>query len=183
MARRRLIDTEQEESTADERRGAAVSDVIGAPRFDMAKADLSPKTGLRRNVRDVKVHNPTRLLTVSVGPTGNAFDGIEQQVKGAIVRLRPVGPSTADDMRWAEETAQKLGALQVVSMPIAAAGATFETPQDEELALEDAEGDVITMRDAMCGRLQSTMVNERCSADEVEQTLALANQMLERAGG
>ena len=164
MARKRLIDVEADPEPVERK----------AP---------PPQTGLRRNVSEVAVRGATRLLTVDVKPMGDCFESVERSVPGAIVRLRPVGPVTADDMRWAEERAEKLGALRIVQMPIAAAGATFETPQDEELAQEDDEGDVLTMRGAMCGRLESAMANAGCDPQEVRDTLDLANQMLERAGG
>jgi hypothetical protein len=160
MARRRLTEAEPEL-------------VKTAPALTRVKAGA---------VTEHAVDGAVRLLTVDVGVSGDAFDGSAQLVAGAMVRLRPRGLCTDDDLRWAEDRARELGALTVSRMPLPdVAPTTFEDgdagePQDDDVP-EQRMGDV------MRAQLERQMMHEGCDAGEMKETIELAQRMLEAAGG
>jgi len=136
-------------------------------------------------VTEHRVDGATRLLTVDVDARGNSFDGREASVNGAMVRLRPVGLCTEDDVQWADDKARKLGALTVSRMPLSdAAPTTFEDAVDDELpAVDDDEVTTTSMRDVLACHLTSAMEREGCSLQEMAETVSLAQHMLDDAGG
>jgi len=160
MARRKLAEAEPEL-------------VEASPALNRVKAGT---------VTEHAVDGATRLLTVDVDARGNSFVDKEAAVKGAMVRLRPHGLCTDDDVRWAEDRARELGALTVSRMPLPdVAPTTFEDGDAEEPPDDDAPE--LRMGDVMRAHLEQQMAHEGCGADEVAETINLAQRMLEAAGG
>ena len=196
MARRKLGEAKIEIDALDEMLGGAAAIVFptGSPTFGKSVSSIQAEPTIRfpalnrseaAAVVEVWVCDATRLLTVDVDVQGNGFAGREQMVQGAMVRLRPVGLCTEDDVQWADDKARKLGALTVIRMPICDAGPiTFEEPGDDDIpTLSDEEVTTSSMRDVLACHLTSAMEREGCSLQETAETISLAQHMLDNAGG
>ena len=159
MARRKLVEVEVPEPSTITRVMAGVRSI---------------------EVLEMEVTGTTRLLTVEVSATKPLPPMADGLLTGTMVRLRPSGLCTADDMDFAERAVRQAGALTVTRMPLAEAGpdadVAGEPVPDEELA-------VLPMIEALDARLRQQMDREGCSDDEREATLSLAHRMLEQAGG
>ncbi|MFA4974901.1 MAG: hypothetical protein WC683_20045 [bacterium] len=171
MARRKLLDVEVARAMLDE--------VIVQ---EAAKEGVSLPALTRVNaVQEVAVLGATRLLTVDVSATHPLIEMGTGTLSGVMVRLRPTGLCTADDMDFAERCVRKAGALTVTRMPLAAVGPDADIPGEDNPP--DEELSVLPMVEALDANLRKQLARERCSDVECEETMKLAHTMLEQAGG
>lgn len=191
MARRRLSGDEARKildgAIQQEARKEGAQFPVGSPTFGLSVSEIQkePKvrmeSALTRVVAEHHVRNPVRLLTVDVDVRGSGFDGLD--VRGAMVRLRPIGMCGTEDVDWAEDKARKLGALTVTRMPLVnCTPVTAEEGPDDQPTAEEPAAER-TMEAVMVEHLERLMGHEGCDEQEKRETINLARQMLGEAGG
>lgn len=125
------------------------------------------------SVTAVQVSGSRRLVTVDVGVD---VPLPKSRMDGAIVRLRPSGLCTADDMVFAEDAVRSLGAAAVVRLPLSRA----DVPEVEGTAVGEGAIDGDSIAEALRTVVRRMMASS--DPEEVEVVVGLADKLLGEVG-
>lgn len=126
-------------------------------------------------VKAVLVNGSRKLLTIGVDCRGKLPD---HNYEGAIVRLNPTGLCTEDDIRWADESVRKKGAVAVLRLPLKPTNSLTGEETVQEMIQPE-----VSIRAVLVSELESSFVRDGLQEQERTEIITLAQNMLTKVGG